>query len=136
MLFRAWNRDWGDWRDLVTRRNVVIAVVLVALFALFPTTFWHHHQGAFDRVTKVLFPIGAVRMFVHGVLAWLTIVRFSRRIDLAFFLVFFQWLIMMKVQLSWDKYMVALFVVLWFLRSIRATPGGVFPPPAPARAPA
>lgn len=104
------------WRALATRRSAALAAGLFVLFALFPPA----SGGLLDRAARlVLAPVAADagRIALFYGLALLAVVRFTQRLDLAFWIVAVHFALSMKMQLPWDKYYMPAIVVLWFLRA-------------------
>jgi hypothetical protein len=109
LLYRRWN----SVRDLVGRKSVIIALVLIVLFVFFPPIFGHLKQGLFGRACHYL-PV-PIRMTVFFFFAWLACVRFSR-ISLPFWLLLAQVLIILNAWSAWEKYALPLLAVFWFLK--------------------
>ena len=110
VLFRRWRRLPAPGA-LLTRRNVVIAVVLAAALLLFPPFTAH---GLLHKAEDVL-PLGALKLLLFYGLALVATLRFAR-LDLAFWLVAMNALVMLKA-FPWDKYVMPLLIVLWYLKA-------------------
>jgi hypothetical protein len=118
-------RRWRSSAALLTKRNTVLAVVVIALFAIFPPLSPDVPMGVFNRLTLVLFPtevLGSwsetIRYALFCTLAWLTCVRFAR-IDLVFWLLLTNFALMTASYAAWEKYNLAVLATLWYLRSIQ-----------------
>src|SRR5207247_11313118 len=98
-------------RALFIRKNAAIAVGLSVLFVLFPPVVWHGLLPKFAR----LLPVDLLRTGLFCCLALLTCIRFSR-LNLAFWVVLFSSGLMLKAH-AWDKYVLPLLVVFWYLKS-------------------
>jgi hypothetical protein len=108
-------------RDRVLNlRAAVIAIVLAALFALFPPLrnpegYNIETMGFLDKAARrVLGDHEVLRMIGFLVLAILAAMRFSRW-SLAAVLVWVNAAVLLKAHIGWDKYILPLLVVLWFL---------------------
>ncbi len=114
------HRSWPSRRWILGRRSLVVAAILLILFAIFPPIYPDRHQGALDRAALWLLPEileDPVRLIGFLALAWLAVVRLSARLDLAFWILLFSTLLQMKSQLSWDKYALPALAFLWYLES-------------------
>lgn len=133
-----------DWRAFARRRNVWIALLLAALFAVFPPFFPNFPGGGFDRLVRLALPPGpgdVPRVALYWALACLACMRFAQRLDFAFFLVFVHAAMLTKTQLAWDKYMMPVLVLLWYLKAdgrlaLRRFPPHPLDPPQPEGDPA
>lgn len=104
-----------DFKPNLSRSNVIrlsiIAAVVVLLFLLFPPAV--SYLSVFRRVVFSLPQQAALGLL--AVLGTLTCWRFAR-IDLAFWMLLFNFLIMTKA-ITWDKYALPLLVVLWYFQA-------------------
>jgi hypothetical protein len=110
-------RRCGDPRALLKPLPLFYAVLLAIAFALAPPLFHDWNGGIVDRAVRSIFPPhgGDIpRMAIYWALAWITLVRFGRRLDLGFWLVALHVVLFMKTQLPWDKYYLPLVVLLWW----------------------
>lgn len=97
-----------------SRKIAIAAIVLLILFLLFPPHILAH--GNLSKVLLLL-PDSSLRVLVFYSLALLACVRFFQP-NLTFLIIFFNSLIMIKAQ-PWDKYVLPLAVVFWYLKSVR-----------------
>ena len=104
---------------------LLIAAVLLVVCLIFPPLDTPY--GNTSKVADLLPFYGLVMAMYYG-LALLTCLRFAKP-DLLFWLVAFNALIMMKA-IPWDRYVLPLVVVFWYLKSI------CYPEPSAAPAPA
>lgn len=116
----------------LNRKYLLIAAILCACFIAFPPSL--EAKGLLWRVS-MLVPVYWAKQLILYILALLACWRFSR-LDLAFWMVLFNTLIMMKA-FPWDRYALPLLVVLWYLQSRRALEApeavpNVEPLPSPA----
>ncbi len=100
-------------QNIFNRKNFIIAVSLVPLFIIFSSSLQSH--GLMNKLTNFL-PGDLLKVAVFYGLALLSCVRFSR-INLAFWLVVMNCGIMLKAY-PWEKYVLPLVVVLWYLKSL------------------
>ncbi|WP_143842216.1 glycosyltransferase family 39 protein [Nostoc sp. 106C] len=100
-------------QKLFTPKNFVIAATLLPLFLIFSSPLQSH--GLIAKLTGFL-PGNLFKIAVFYALALLTCVRFSR-INLAFWLLVMNCGIMLKAY-PWEKYVLPLVVVLWYLKSL------------------
>ena len=112
-------------KDIVSRRGVFLSVALLLLFILFPPLenrgYFMPTMGYFDKAVRTVLP-DMLRMGFFYVLALAACLRFSR-IDLSFWLLLMNALIMMKSHVAWDKYAMPLLIVLWYLKIRGQDPG-------------
>ena len=102
---KLWKRQW--------RRTLMLALGLLVCFWIFPPPL--EGMGTVIKLANLLpHPFLQVALF-YG-LCLLACVRFSR-LNLMTCLVLFNGLIMMKA-ISWDKYVLPLVVIFWYLKSI------------------
>ena len=78
-------------------------------------------MGYFDKAVRTVLP-DMLRMALFYVLALGACLRFSR-IDLSFWLLLMNALIMMKSHVAWDKYAMPLLIALWYLKIRGQEPG-------------
>ncbi|MDZ7959626.1 MAG: hypothetical protein RMY34_17375 [Aulosira sp. DedQUE10] len=100
-------------QKVFTPKNFVIAAALLPLFLIFSSSLQSH--GLIAKLTSFL-PGDLFKIAVFYGLALLTCVRFSR-INLAFWLLVMNCGIMLKAY-PWEKYVLPLVVVLWYLKSL------------------
>src|SRR5258705_13901532 len=126
-------------RELLSARGALLALALAALFWLDPPVLTTNHPGGpIGRTMMVYLPapdFDWARVAIYYVLALLTVGRFARRIDAGFWLVSAVFLLAMKQQLPWEKYLFPTLAVLWTLVSLgRFGPSATAPRAAhPAR---
>ncbi len=113
-------RRWSNLTSLISVRAAVIAIVLLALFVLFPplnnpTDYAFATMGFFDKAARLVLN-DPLRMALFYACAVLASVRLSRP-DLAFWALLFNALVMLKAHIAWDKYALPLLVWLWLLKS-------------------
>ena len=109
-LFRRW-RSLPEARTLLTRRNVAIALVPAVALLLFPPFVAH---GLLSKAEAFL-PLDALKLLLFYSLILLAGFRFARP-NLAFWLVLMNALVMLKA-FPWDKYVMPLLIVLWYLKA-------------------
>ena len=97
--------------NFLTLNNYFFAGILLMLFILFPLT---EAQGILIRFLQLL-PSELIKLILLYFLALLAFIRFYR-INITFWIIFMHCGLMMKAY-PWDKYMLPLLVVLWFLKS-------------------
>jgi hypothetical protein len=109
---------------LRTRRSLGLALAIASCVLLFPPLAQGATMGALNRVLLLVLPpellgdlSATIRNLVFGVLAWLACVRFAR-VDLIFWLLLLNVLLMSTTFQAWEKYNLPMLVTLWFLRSI------------------
>jgi hypothetical protein len=123
-------------RELRSARGALLALALAGLFWLDPPVLTTNHPGGpIGRTMMVFLPtpdFDWARVAIYYVLALLTVGRFAGRIDAGFWLVSAVFLLAMKQQLPWEKYLFPTLAVLWALVSLgRLGTNG----PAPRAAP-
>lgn len=110
-------------QKLFTPKSCLLAFALAILFAIFPPLETH---GILTNVANKL-PNDFFRLTLYYFLALLAALRFSR-IDIAFWIVLVNCGLMMKA-FPWDKYVLPLLVIFWYLKSINSlhqeTPDGL-----------
>ena len=101
--------------DLLTRKSGVAILGLALLFVFFPPPLDAH-----GILTKLLWSLHADYLKMAGlfVLAILACVRFSR-VNLGFWALLMNCGLMMKAY-PWDKYVLPLLIVFWYLKSVGA----------------
>jgi len=106
---------------LLRPSSLVAAVVLGALFLADPPFLTSSHPGGpIGRVSRLLLPspeFDLVRVSGYYVLALLAVLRFSGRLDAAFWVVTAAFVLAMKQQIPWEKYLLPTLSVLWILRA-------------------
>ncbi len=102
-----------SWQNLWTRKNILLVSVLLLLFIIFPPLKGH---GILIKIGRIL-PNIFLRLFLFYFLALLTLIRFSNRINLAFWIVLVNSVLMMKAY-PWDKYLLPLLIIFWYLKSM------------------
>jgi hypothetical protein len=120
LLFRRWREPWPFE---LSRRNLIIAGVLLAAFAIFqpPSDIT---MGPLNRAFLKLLPIASwgvvgeiARILFFAWLAWLACARFPHG-DVVFWLLLSRGLMMTVVWEGWEKYHMVLIASLWYLRSL------------------
>jgi hypothetical protein len=117
LLFRRWPRS-----ALFRSRRMLLCVVGVGCLFLMDPPFLSagFPGGVFGRTMRWLLPgaLGeAVRISVFYLLALMTVLRFSHRIDLGLLIVLLAFVMAMKSQIGWEKYALPALTALWYLRS-------------------
>jgi len=118
-------RNFPRWRSLATPRNAALAVALLVLFMISPPK----DGGALYRALRLVFPTSVAdgpRLLVLYGLALLAVTRFTQQLDLAFWIVAANFVLMQKTQLPWDKYYMPVIAVIWFLKAEGMLEGGTF----------
>jgi hypothetical protein len=116
LLLRRW-RDTGltDWMNL---RSTALGAAVVVGFVLFPplrnVDYSIPTMGFLDKALQFLPDVARVVVFTG--LALLAVARFHRP-SLETVLVVVNAGVMLKSHIAWDKYALALLVVLWWLRA-------------------
>jgi hypothetical protein len=121
VLFRTFPR----WRSLASPTNAALAVGLLLLFMISPP----RDGGVLYRAVRFVFSTDIAdgpRIAIFYGLSLLAVVRFTQQLDLAFWIVATNFILMMKTQLPWDKYYMPVIAVLWFLKAERRLESGVF----------
>ena len=103
------------------KKYSLIASGLLALFVLFPPSL--QASGNLIKVAELL-PAYSLKIGLFYGLALLACLRFSK-LDLSFWLLLFNALIMMKAY-PWDRYVLPLVIVFWYLKSIDRFPNFEF----------
>jgi hypothetical protein len=117
LLFRRWPLS-----PLFRSRRFALCVVGVGCLFLSAPPFLSagFPGGVFGRFLRLLLPgaLGeAVRITVFYLLALMTALRFSHRIDLGQLVVLLAFIMTMKSQICWEKYALPALTALWYLRS-------------------
>ncbi|MGB3650249.1 MAG: hypothetical protein WBA41_03445 [Rivularia sp. (in: cyanobacteria)] len=102
-----------SWQNLLTRKNIFLASILLLLFILFPPLKAH---GILIKVARLL-PSDFMVLSLFYFLGLLTCLRFSNRLNLAFWILFVNSVLMMKAY-PWDKYLLPLLIIFWYLKSM------------------
>jgi hypothetical protein len=105
-------------KGILSRKGAFLSIVLFILFVIFPplqnTDYFMPTMGYFDKAVRTFMP-DMLRMFLFYVLALVTCLRFSK-INLSFWLLFVNSLLMMKSHIAWEKYIMPLLIVLWYVK--------------------
>ncbi|MGB3640407.1 MAG: hypothetical protein WBA39_22965 [Rivularia sp. (in: cyanobacteria)] len=102
-----------SWQNVMNRKNYFIASILLFLFIIFPPLEAH---GILIKIVRFL-PNDFLKLALFYILALLSCLRFSNRFNLAFWIVLVNSVLMMKA-FPWDKYLLPLLIVFWYLKSI------------------
>ncbi|WP_414622304.1 hypothetical protein [Calothrix sp. CCY 0018] len=100
-----------SWSKIITGKNCFLAAFLLFLCIVFPLTEAH---GIFIRILRFI-PNDFVKNILLYILALLACLRFSR-FNIAFFILFIHCGLMMKAY-PWDKYILPLLLIFWYLKS-------------------
>jgi hypothetical protein len=125
--------------DLWSARGALLAFALAALFWIDPPVLGVNHPGGPIGRTAIRFlpapDFDLVRVAIYYGLALLAVVRFSGRLDAQFWLVAAAFVLSMKQQIPWEKYLFPTVAVLWTLASLGRGPTSGSAPSAahPAR---
>jgi len=117
--------NFPRWRSLATPRNAALAVGLLVFFIISPP----RDGGALYRALRLVFSPGVAdgpRLVILYGLALLAVTRFTQQLDLAFWIVAANFVLMQKTQLPWDKYYMPVIAVLWFLKAEGMLEGKTF----------
>jgi len=101
-----------EWRRLFTRKALLIALVLLILFVNVSAVESH---GLLFKISKMM-PVWLFVTVILYIPATIAAIRFAQP-SLALCLVMLQLAIMLKA-FPWDKYLLPLLVVLWYLKSV------------------
>src|SRR5262245_46164601 len=116
MLFWRWQELA---RAIRSRRAWIAAVLLIAAFVLFPPlknlNYDIESMGYLDLALRAVMGDGP-RVAVLCLLAVLVCARW-RQINLAWWLLSLNAVVMMKAHIGWDKYALALLMSLWWLKA-------------------
>jgi hypothetical protein len=109
-------------RELGSARGAVVALALAVLFWIDPPVLGISHPGGpIGRTALYLLPApdyDLVRVALYYALALLAAVRFTARLDESFWVPAAVFLLAMKQQLPWEKYLFPTLAVLWTLVSL------------------
>jgi hypothetical protein len=107
--------------DIATVRSLALALALAGLFLVDPPVLTASHPGGpIGRASRLLLPspgFDAVRVGLYYVLALAAVLRFSRKLDAAFWIVAAGAVLAMKQQIPWEKYLFPTLSALWLLRA-------------------
>jgi DIE2/ALG10 family len=103
------------WTQLITKKNILIGLIVLLVLVIFPPTT--QAMGPLIKLSRLL-PSDFLDFALFYVLTLITCIRFSR-INLAFWIVWINFGLMIKAY-PWDKYLLPLLVVFWYLKSIDA----------------
>ena len=108
-----------NWRSLLTRKNAGIAIALLVIFLIFsPLNTTGYVVGLLNnRIIKIL-PNKFLQIVVLYVLAFLTSIRFTAKLNLSFFLLLMNAGVLMKGFQVWDKYTLPLLIIFWYFKAI------------------
>lgn len=95
------------------RKYIIIAAILLLAFIIFPPTL--KASGNLVKIANLL-PAYGLKVGLFYLLALMACIRFSQ-LDLAFWILLFNCLIMTKAY-PWDRYVLPLMIVFWYLKSI------------------
>jgi hypothetical protein len=125
-------------RELRSARGALLALALATLFWLDPPVLTVDHPGGpIGRTAMLLLPapdFDWARVAIYYALALLAVGRFAGRFDAGFWLVSAVFLLAMKQQLPWEKYLFPTLAVLWTLVSLGRFATTASAPRAAARA--
>ena len=111
---------------LLAPRTLLVAAALALLFALDPPLLSATNPGGlFGRASRWLLPSPAfdtLRLALYYVFALIAALRFSRRLDAAFWVVAAGVVLATKQQLPWEKYLLPTLSTLWLLRAAGELP--------------
>jgi len=114
-------RQLPPMRTLFRPRSLGAAVALAALFLIDPPILTSGHPGGpIGRLSRMLLPspqLDLVRVVIYYALALLAVLRFSVRLDAAFWVVAAGAVLSMKQQIPWEKYLLPTLSALWILRA-------------------
>jgi hypothetical protein len=126
VLEAALFRELPERDALLRPRNLLAAAVVACLFVVDPPVLTSSHPGGpLGRISRVLLPspdYDLLRVALYYPLAVLAVVRFSSRLDAAFWIVAAGVVISMKQQIPWEKYLLPTLSSLWLLRAAGALP--------------
>jgi hypothetical protein len=118
LLFRRWPFPVRipAWQVLL------LALGLAVLCWIDPPLLSDDHPGGpLGRVARMLFPAPEydwVRVTLWYALALLCVLRFAGRIDIGFWLVAASFVLAMKQQIGWEKYLFPTIAVLWTMAAL------------------
>jgi hypothetical protein len=112
------------WKGLTLRAGLLWALVIAAVFALFPpletVNYFRPSMGFLDRAARVLL-CDPARVALYAAVAWGAVVGL-RRLSLTSCLVAGHVLVMMKAHIAWDKYALPTLAALWWLHAWEGHP--------------
>ncbi|MBW4661161.1 MAG: hypothetical protein KME15_20995 [Drouetiella hepatica Uher 2000/2452] len=100
-------------QKLITQKNCFLAFILIILFILFPPLDTHGLLSRGLELLLVEFP----RLCLLYALALIAVIRFAYRPNLAFWILLMNCGIMLRAY-PWDKYLLPILVVFWYLKAI------------------
>lgn len=109
----------ANWHSLLNKKNYALAFTLLVLLSIFPVLQAH---GLLIKVVSLM-PVLVLQMIIIYIPALLASIRFAQ-LNLSFWLVLMNAGIMLKAY-PWDKYLMPLLLVLWYLRSAAPEQVGV-----------
>ncbi|MBD3389096.1 MAG: hypothetical protein GF416_08415 [Candidatus Altiarchaeales archaeon] len=118
-------RKMREMKGLITWGNTRLALALAVLFLAFPPMdnidYPVREMGYLDRAARMAFGSatygGVAKTAVFYVLALTASIRISKTSTLPMLFVAFNAGIVMKSNHAWDKYLMPLLVVLWYLKA-------------------
>lgn len=102
-----------NFQKLITRKNCFFAFFLIILFTLFPPLDTH---GLLSHGLD-LFPTEFPRVCILYGLAFIAVIRFACCSNLAFWILLINCGVMLRAY-PWDKYLLPLLIVFWYLKAI------------------
>lgn len=102
-----------NFTSLFSRKNIILASVLLLLFIVFPPLEAH---GILIKIARLL-PNDILKLILFYFLAFLTCLRFSNRFNLAFWILLVNSALMIKA-FPWDKYALPILIIFWYLKSL------------------
>jgi hypothetical protein len=102
-------------RNLFTYKNLFLGSFLLFLFIIFPPLEAH---GILIKVARLL-PYDFLKLIIFYALALIACLRFMQNLNLAFWVLLVNTVLMMKAY-PWDKYLLPLLIIFWYLTSIEA----------------
>ena len=106
------NREM-NFQKLITQKNCFFAFCLIILFILFPPLDTHGLLSQGLELSPIAFP----RVCLLYGLALMAVIRFARHPNLAFWILLMNCGIMLRAY-PWDKYLLPILVVFWYLKAI------------------
>lgn len=103
-----------NWRNLLKRKNIFLTSILLFLFIVFPPLEAH---GILIKIAG-FFPSDFLKLILFYFLALLACIRFSYRLNLSFWILVVNSALMVKAY-PWDKYLLPLLIVFWYLKSMK-----------------
>lgn len=109
----------ANWRSLLNKKNGCIAIALLVIFLIFsPLNTTGYIFGLLNNRILQSLPNEFFQIVVLYVLAFLTSIRFSGKLNLSFFLIFMNAGVLMKGFQAWDKYALPLLIIFWYFKAI------------------